>query len=79
MRGLRSWNSWRGNDISAKTHIIVGDPKDARAHLSDEIAERHADMLVVGGYQRGPWREALFGGVTESIIDHAKCPVLLMH
>jgi nucleotide-binding universal stress UspA family protein len=67
------------HDITAKTHIIVGDPKEARAHLSREIAERHADMLVVGGYQRGPWREALFGGVTESIIDHAKCPVFLMH
>ena len=67
------------HDISAKTHIIVGDPKEARAHLSREVAERRADMLVVGGYQRGPWREALFGGVTESLIDHAKCAVFLMH
>jgi len=67
------------HDISAKTHVIVGDSKGVRAHLSREIAERHADMLVLGGYQRGPWREALFGGVTESIIDHAKCPVFLMH
>jgi len=69
--------AWHG--VAAKMHLIIGEPNEARMHLSREVAERKADLLVVGGYHRGPWREALFGGVTESIVDHARCPVFMMH
>jgi nucleotide-binding universal stress UspA family protein len=69
--------AWHG--VAAKTQLILGEPKEARMYLSREIVERQADLLVVGGYRHGPWRESLFGGVTASIVDHAKCPVFMMH
>lgn len=38
--------AWHG--IAAKMRLIVGDPKEASTHLSLEIAERQADLLVAG-------------------------------
>jgi nucleotide-binding universal stress UspA family protein len=38
-----------------------------------------ADLLVVGGFGHGPFREQMFGGVTQSLIDEALLPVLMMH
>ncbi len=38
-----------------------------------------ADLLVVGGYGHGYWRETFFGGATAHIRWHATMPVLLVH
>jgi hypothetical protein len=41
--------AWRG--IVAKMRLMVGDPKEARAHLSHEIAERQR-RPACGGWLR---------------------------
>jgi nucleotide-binding universal stress UspA family protein len=33
----------------------------------------------MGAYGRGPLREAVFGGFTQSILEHADLPVFLLH
>ncbi len=38
-----------------------------------------ADLLVMGAFTHGAWREALLGGVTRHILAHARLPVLLRH
>jgi protein CrcB len=38
-----------------------------------------ADLLVMGAYAHGAWREALFGGVTRYMLDAADLPLLLRH
>ena len=38
-----------------------------------------ADLLVMGAYAHGAWREALFGGVTRYVLAHADLPVLMRH
>jgi hypothetical protein len=42
-------------------------------------SELNTGLLVVGGHSRGPWREAVFGGVTTTLVDHAECPAFMMH
>ena len=41
-------------------------------------ASRHADLVVVGTHGRGPVRSALLGSVSQSVIKHAECPVVVM-
>lgn len=38
-----------------------------------------ADLLVMGGYGHGPWRELLFGGATRQIVGFSLLPVLMSH
>jgi nucleotide-binding universal stress UspA family protein len=38
-----------------------------------------ADLLVMGGYGRAPWREMIFGGATRQIIGTSRLPILLSH
>ncbi|HWF77643.1 MAG TPA: universal stress protein [Caulobacteraceae bacterium] len=37
------------------------------------------DLLVVGAYAHPVWRELLFGGSTQSVLAHARTPVLISH
>ena len=41
--------------------------------------DHEADLLVMGGYGRGPWRESLFGGATREIVGTSLLPLLLAH
>lgn len=41
-------------------------------------ASRHADLVVVGTHGRGPVRTALLGSVSQSVIKHSECPVVVM-
>jgi hypothetical protein len=38
-----------------------------------------ADLLVMGGYGHGPWRELLFGGATREVVGTSLLPLLLAH
>ncbi|MBW4093591.1 MAG: fluoride efflux transporter CrcB [Proteobacteria bacterium] len=38
-----------------------------------------ADLLVMGAFAHGAWREAMLGGVTRHVLAHAQLPVLLRH
>jgi nucleotide-binding universal stress UspA family protein len=41
--------------------------------------DRGADLLVMGGYGRAPWRELLFGGATRQALARGLLPLLLSH
>ncbi len=41
--------------------------------------EEGADLLVMGAFAHGEWREALLGGVTRHVLAQASLPVLMRH
>ena len=41
--------------------------------------EDNADLLVMGGYGRAPWREMLLGGTTREVVGHSLLPILIAH
>lgn len=42
-------------------------------------AVKAADLLVMGAYGRSPFQELVFGGCTQSVLQHADVPVFLFH
>ena len=64
--------------IPAEIHAVdghgpVGEQLLRKAH------ELGADLIVMGAYAHGEWREALLGGVTRYMLDHADLPLLMRH
>jgi nucleotide-binding universal stress UspA family protein len=53
--------------------VVQGTAADALVEAS-----RRADLVVVGTHGRGPVRSFLLGSVSQSVIKHAACPVVVM-
>jgi nucleotide-binding universal stress UspA family protein len=58
--------------------VIAGELSVADALLS-YIADRGADLLVMGGYAHSRVRELVLGGVTMTILESMPVPVLMAH
>jgi nucleotide-binding universal stress UspA family protein len=57
------------------THLRTGEPDKEIIRLSEEI---DANMIVMGSRGLGAVRRALMGSVSDSVVKHAHCPVLVM-
>jgi nucleotide-binding universal stress UspA family protein len=58
-----------------KAHFVVGRADREIVHLADEI---RAGLIVLGSRGRGGVRRALMGSVSDSVVRHAHCPVLVV-
>ncbi len=65
--------------IRATAHAVPEHDGPVGAQLLKLAHELGADLLVMGAYAHGEWREALLGGVTRYMLDHADLPVLMRH
>src|SRR5215213_7932370 len=59
----------------AETHLRAGDPDKEIVKLSEELG---AGAIVIGSRGLGAVRRALMGGVSESVVRHAHCPVFVV-
>lgn len=60
----------------AEAHLRMGERRDeAILHLAEEIG---AGLIVMGSRGRGGVRRALMGSVSDSVVRHAHCPVLIV-
>lgn len=62
-------------DFGWRSVVIHGDPKTA---ISQEAAERRADLIVMRSRRR-PYAAALLGSTAESVCRTAPCPVMITH
>jgi nucleotide-binding universal stress UspA family protein len=53
--------------------------KDAAQEIIDVFKSQDSDLIVMGAYSRGRFREAVFGGVTEDLLFDTPIPVLALH
>lgn len=58
---------------------VPGFNGDVGEHLLAEARNRAADYLVMGGYGHSRMREALFGGVTRTLLQRSPIPLFLAH
>ena len=59
----------------AQTHLRVGKPDEEIVALGEELG---AGLIVVGSRGREGIRRALMGSVSDSVVRHAHCPVLVV-
>ena len=59
----------------AKTHLRTGEPDKEIVRLSEELG---VGTIVIGSRGLGAVRRALMGGVSESVVRHAHCPVFVI-
>jgi nucleotide-binding universal stress UspA family protein len=59
----------------AETHLRAGEPDKEIVKLSEELG---AGTIVIGSRGLGAVRRALMGGVSESVVRYAHCPVFVV-
>jgi nucleotide-binding universal stress UspA family protein len=59
----------------AQRRVVVGYAAERLADLADEEG---AEVIVVGSRGRGPFKAAILGSVSTSLIGVARCPVLVV-
>jgi nucleotide-binding universal stress UspA family protein len=59
----------------AQTHLAMGDAPREIVHLAEDLG---TGLIVMGSRGRGGIRRALMGSVSDSVVRHAHCPVLIV-
>ena len=52
---------------------------DIGVALLSHAGDVGADLLVMGSWGHGPWRERLLGGVTRTVLANMRVPVITSH
>ncbi|MCD1294957.1 universal stress protein [Methanocella sp. CWC-04] len=63
------------NGVECEEIIIKGQPSDSIISFSEEIK---ADCIVIGSIGMSALERVLVGSVSEKVMRHAKCPVLMV-
>jgi nucleotide-binding universal stress UspA family protein len=59
----------------AQSHLRMGKPDAEVVSLAEEL---DAGLIVIGSRGRGGIRRALMGSVSDSVVRHAHCPVMVV-
>jgi nucleotide-binding universal stress UspA family protein len=59
----------------ARTRVLIGQPGPELCRLA---AEEAADVVVVGSHGRGVLKRVLLGSVSDYLVHHSPCPVLVV-
>jgi nucleotide-binding universal stress UspA family protein len=62
-------------NISITTELLHGSPESRIVEKAEEFG---ADLIIVGSHGYNRWERLLLGSVTDSVIHHAPCSVLVI-
>ncbi|KAJ3118185.1 hypothetical protein HDU96_003472 [Phlyctochytrium bullatum] len=62
------------NKYNVRGVALRGDPRDEIAYKVDDLK---ADMLIVGSRGLGAFKRVLLGSVSEYLVHHLSCPVII--
>lgn len=65
----------KAKGVKAEGVVKIGEPYDV---IINAAKEKKADLIVMGSHGRRGLSRLLMGSVTERVIGHAKCPVLVV-
>ncbi len=61
--------------VGLTTRVVKGSPKQA---IVEEAESWGADLIIMGSHGYGFWQRALLGSVSNSVVHHAPCSVLVV-
>jgi nucleotide-binding universal stress UspA family protein len=59
----------------AQAHLMMGEAAREIVHLAEDLG---VGLIVMGSRGRGGIRRALMGSVSDSVVRHAPCPVMVI-
>ncbi|MDQ3798832.1 MAG: universal stress protein, partial [Acidobacteriota bacterium] len=62
-------------NIDVTTQISTGAPDET---LIEAARKWSADLIVIGSHGRGFWGRMLLGSITDALVHHAPCSVLVV-
>lgn len=75
----RARNALARRGIAARLRVEPRADAPADEAIMRAVRIEQAQYLVMGAFGHRPWSEAMFGGVTRSILAWSRVPVLLVH
>lgn len=64
-----------GKNISIVTELLTGSPE---SRIVEKAEETGADLIIVGSHGYNRWERLLLGSVSDSVLHHAPCSVLVV-
>ncbi|MFM9904273.1 MAG: universal stress protein [Pyrinomonadaceae bacterium] len=64
-----------GKTVNVSGDILFGSP-DSR--IVETAEEMHADLIIIGSHGYKSWERLLLGSVSDSVVHHAPCSVLVV-
>ncbi len=61
--------------LEVETATLVGNPKE---EIVEEAKKWKADLIVIGSHGYGFWERMLLGSVSNAVVHHAPCSVLVV-
>jgi nucleotide-binding universal stress UspA family protein len=65
--------------VSVEVTILAQTLPRVSEVIARHVADIDADLLVMGAYGHSRFREAILGGATRNMLEHAKVPVFMAH
>lgn len=62
-------------DVEITTEVLFGSPESRIVETAEEI---NADLIIVGSHGYNSWERLLLGSVSDSVVHHAPCSVLVV-
>ena len=66
----------RSANFIVDASFIPGDPEQV---VTRAIAEREADLLIMGAYSHSPWRSLILGSRTNDLLRASQVPTITLH
>lgn len=63
------------NYVSLNTEILYGSPDSRIVETAEKI---NADLIIVGSHGYNRWERILLGSVSDSVVHHAPCSVMVV-
>ncbi|MBK7708830.1 MAG: universal stress protein [Acidobacteria bacterium] len=64
-----------GKNVTVTTEVLHGSPESRIVETAEEFG---ADLIIVGSHGYNSWERLLLGSVSDSVVHHAPCSVLVV-
>jgi nucleotide-binding universal stress UspA family protein len=75
MTGNKLQEIFGNQNINIMTELLNGSPE---SRIVEKAEETNADLIIVGSHGYNRWERLLLGSVSDSVIHHAPCSVLVV-